>query len=61
MSCFNFINSHPISTPVPANFKLPQLNAPEINACQYQSHIGSIMYVILGTHPNIAYGVGALS
>ncbi len=61
MSCFNFINSHPISTPVPANFKLPQLDAPEIDTCQYQSHIGSIMYVMLGTRPDIAYAVGALS
>ncbi len=61
ISHFNFINSHPISTPIPANFKLPWLDTPEINACQYQSHIGSIMYTMLGTHPDIVYVVGILS
>src|SRR5258708_21582439 len=47
MSRFNFINSCPISTPVPANFKLPRLDAPEIDTHQYQSHIGSFMYIML--------------
>ena len=61
ISCFDFINSCPISTPIPANFKLPQLDSPEIDAHQYQSCIGSIMYAMLGTHPDIAYVVGILS
>ena len=61
ISCFDFINSRPISTPIPVNFKLPQLNSPEIDAHQYQSRIGSIMYAMLGTCPDIAYVVGILS
>jgi hypothetical protein len=58
---FGFSNARPISTPVTANFKLPRLDTPEVNVRDYQSRIGSIMYAMLGTRPDIAYAVGALS
>jgi len=61
ISHFGFTNSHPISTPINVNFKLPSLNSPKIDIHDYQSHIGSIMYAMLGTCPDIAYAVGALS
>jgi hypothetical protein len=58
---FGFTNSRPISTPIASNFKLPRLDAPAVNVRDYQSRIGSIMYAMLGTCPDIAYSVGALS
>jgi hypothetical protein len=61
LSRFNFTNSRPISTPIASNFKLPRLEAPEVNIHDYQSRIGSVMYAMLGTCPDIAYAVGALS
>src|SRR5260370_21072962 len=61
VSHFGFTSSHPTSTPIPINFKLPLLDSPEIDAHDYQSHIGSIMYAMLGTRPDITYAVGALS
>jgi len=51
----------PISTPIAVNFRLPCLDSPEVNVCDYQSQISSIMYMMLGMHPNIAYVVGMLS
>src|SRR5260370_15454037 len=61
VSHFGFTNSHPTSTSININFKLPSLNSPEIDVHDYQSCIGSIMYAMLGTHPDIAYAMGALS
>ncbi len=61
ISCFGFSNSCPTSTPFAVHFKLPLLDYPEIDAHDYQSHFGSIMYAMLGTCPDIAYAVGTLS
>src|SRR5260370_22391616 len=61
VSRFGHSNSRPTSTPIAINFKLSLLDHPEIDTHDYQSCIGSIMYAMLGTHPDIAYAVGALS
>ena len=61
VSRFGFANSCPISTPISVNLSLPVLDTPEVDVCDYQSRIGSIMYAMLGTRPDIAYAVGALS
>src|SRR5260370_33757213 len=61
VSCFGFTSSCLTSTPITINFKLPLLDSPEIDVHDYQSCIGSIMYTMLRTHPDIAYAVGALS
>src|SRR5258708_3576655 len=61
VSHFGFSNAHLTSTPISINIKLPILHAPEINACKYQAHIGSIMYDMLGTQPDIVYTIGMLS
>jgi len=58
---FGFTNARPISTPIAVNFRLPRLDSPEVNVRDYQSRIGSIMYAMLGTRPDIAYVVGMLS
>ena len=54
-------NCRPVSTPMAANQKLPKLDAPEVDEKAYQSALGSLMYVMLGTRPDIAFAVGALS
>ena len=61
ISHFGFSNAHPTSTPISINLKLPILHTPEINTHKYQAHIGSIMYAMLGTHPDITYAIGMLS
>ncbi len=34
---------------------------PTVNTCKYQSCIGSVMYAMLGTHPDIGYAITKLS
>src|SRR5260370_10375542 len=58
---FGFSDSHPISMPIAINLKLPIPNTLEIDVQDYQSQIGSIMYAMLGTQPNITYAIGMLS
>lgn len=54
-------NCRPISTPMAANIKLVKVDIPEVDEKVYQSALGSLMYVMLGTHPDLAFAVGALS
>ena len=58
---FGFENARPASTPMAANQKLTKSSAPEMDAKRYQSALGSLMYAMLGTRPDFAYAVGALS
>ncbi|CAL1698123.1 unnamed protein product [Somion occarium] len=51
----------PVSTPMAQNQKLTKLAEPEIDAQEYQRALGSLMYAMLGTRPDIAYSVGILS
>ena len=44
-----------------ANLKLPKLEGLSINQQLYQSMLGSLMYVAIGTQPNIMYAVHYLS
>src|SRR5260370_18726013 len=44
-----------------ANLKLPKLESPEVDQCLYQSMLGSLMYVAIGTCPNIMFAVHSLS
>ena len=54
-------NCRPVSTPIEANLKLPKISAAEVNVTEYQRMLGSIMYAMLGTRPDLAYAVGTLS
>lgn len=65
---FNMLESKPIGTPLDANYKLTKEMSPvsekeaeEMRSVPYQSAIGSLMYAMLGTRPDIAYAVGAVS
>jgi len=48
-------------TPMVANLQLPMLIEAEINITEYQRCIGSLMYLMICTCPDIAYSVGVLS
>ena len=44
-----------------ANSKLPILESPEIDQHLYQSMLGSLMYMAIGTCPDIMYAIHSLS
>ena len=61
-------NCRPILTPIDTNKKLSKAMCPktpeeieEMKNIPYQSAVGSLMYLMLGTRPDIAFAVGALS
>src|SRR5579871_329988 len=61
-------NCRPISTPMDMNKKLSKVMCPkipeeieEMKNIPYQSAVGSLIYLMLGTRPDIAFAVGALS
>jgi hypothetical protein len=58
---FGFLDSRFVSTPVALGLKLPRYETPQVNACQYQSKLGSVMYAMLGTRPDISYAITTLS
>jgi hypothetical protein len=67
---FGQSNADPISTPMDENAKLQRLPANEslspeamhdIAALPYQSLVGSLMYLAIGTCPDIAYAVSKLT
>ena len=51
----------PVSTPMVPNLTLEKLKEPEIDATTYQSAVGSLMYAMIGTRPDLAHAVGVLS
>ena len=51
---------HPISTPTLANEHLPKLSEAQVDAKQYQSALGALMYPMIGSCPDLAYMVAAL-
>ena len=61
-------DSKPISTPFPVNFKLSSSMSPsnevermEMSRILYASTVGSLMFAMICTRPNITQGVGAVS
>ena len=58
----------PISTPLPINYKLSSSMNPsneaeriEMSRVPYASMVGSLMYAMICTRPDIAQAVGAVS
>ena len=50
----------PVTTPIEVHLKLNKLSEPTIDAKQYQSALGSLMYTMLGMRPDIAFAVGTV-
>jgi hypothetical protein len=57
---FRMLDARPISTPTLANEHLIKLTSAKIDIKAYQSAIGTLMYPMLGTCPDLAYTVAAL-
>ena len=64
LRCFNFQDLKPISTPMETHIKLSSSQSPATTAqfaqmCNvpYHEAVGSLMYVSLGTHPDISFTV----
>ncbi|TFY53550.1 hypothetical protein EVJ58_g9393 [Rhodofomes roseus] len=58
---FGMTDCRPVSTPMAANQKLAKLDEAEVDEKRYQSALGSLMYAMLGTRPDLAYAIGTLS
>ena len=65
---FGLTDAKPSPTPFASGVKLSCDDCPktllekaDMEKVPYQSLIGSLMYAMLGTRPDIAYAVGALS
>jgi hypothetical protein len=65
---FRMQNEKPVSTPLANNFKLTKEMCPRtheeieyISRVPYSSTIGSLMYAMVCTRPDIAYAVGVVS
>jgi hypothetical protein len=41
--------------------ELAKLKEPEVDVWEYQSHLGALMYAMLGTHPKLAFAITILS
>ena len=57
--------SAPVSTPADPHIRLlkspPEVQAESINCQRYQSAVGSLMYAMIGTRPDLAFAVSAVS
>jgi len=60
LECFDKANVRPISTPSLPNHHLIHLPSPEVDTKHFQHALGALMYLMLGTRPDIAYSVTAL-
>ena len=58
---FGLENSWSVSMLMAINIKLPKLETPEVDQRLYQSMLGSLMYVVIGTRPDIMFAVHYLS
>jgi len=54
-------NCHPVKTPIESGLFLSVLIEPEVDVTIYQQLIGSLMYAMVCTRPNISYAVGVVA
>ena len=54
-------DAHPMATPMAAKLKLEKLSSPTVNTQLYQSMLGSVMYTMTGTQPDLTFAMGYLS
>jgi len=60
LECFGMSDAHPITTPTLANEHLIKLSSPKIDAKSYQHALGTLMYPMLRTRPDLTYSVAIL-
>jgi hypothetical protein len=68
LACFNMTDARPVSTPLAKSVPLTKEDCPQsdedleyMKSVPYLSAVGSLMYLAVGTCPDIAFAVGALS
>ncbi|XP_074373453.1 secreted RxLR effector protein 161-like [Apium graveolens] len=57
----NFNNCSPVSTPIDPSLKLVSSKGVVVSQLEFSRAIGSLMYAMISTRPDIAYAVGKLS
>ena len=57
---FGKSDARPISTPTLANKHLVKVDSPEVDTQAYQCVVGALMYLMLGTRPDLVYTIAAL-
>ena len=58
---FGYYNRKPVATPYDANTHLKKILKHSVDQLRYAQIIGSLMYLMNSTRPNMAYAVGRLS
>ena len=58
---FNYSDCSPVSTPMDPGVKLMSNTGKASSQLEYSQAIGSLMYAMTSTRPDIAYAVGRLS
>ena len=62
---FGMHNSKPVATPIESGIQLSASDSenekPTVDKTEYQAAVGSLMYAMLGTRPDLAYAVGLVS
>jgi hypothetical protein len=53
--------AHPTATPMTAKLKVEKLSSPAVDTQFYQSMLGSVMYAMTGTWPDLAFAIGYFS
>ena len=68
LKAYGMLDSRMVSTPIPAHYKLKSkkglLSQDELdymNKIPYSNAVGCLMYAMVATRPDIAYGVGVVS
>ncbi|QRW10540.1 Copia-like polyprotein/retrotransposon [Ceratobasidium sp. AG-Ba] len=61
LSRFGMSDCKPVDTPMSEGLHLEKLDSPEMNRSLYQSGIGSLMYAMIGTRPDISFSTGLLA
>jgi hypothetical protein len=58
---FEMSDANPASTPMEERLELPKLEEATVDRTLYQCGVGSLMYAMLATRPDLAFTVGLLS
>jgi hypothetical protein len=65
---FNMHDSNPVSTPIAPHFKLSSTQCPAkdedlkyMSKVSYSSVVGSLMYAMVCSHPDLSYGMSLVS
>jgi hypothetical protein len=68
LACFNMTDAQPVSTPLAKSVPLTKEDCPQsdedleyMKSVPFLLAVGNLMYLAVGTHPDIAFAVGALS